>query len=149
MPEMISNKIPGPASVATICCLLMAGCASLSYDQLPGPTHTQKTTLPAPAQRVCAAVPAAAAEAGLRAASAQTTPGGCIVDVRRDSPWWLPGDDGERLRVEVMAGAASASGDDSSDVTVTSKRVAPGQIWLDRSDQALLSRLAAKAGRSS
>ena len=122
----------------------LAGCASLSYDQIPGSTTEQRQEFTAVSARVCEVLPKAAESLQLTIDALGPTPGGCTADLKRVPPWWLPGDDGVRFRVRIAsAGNASAGG---SVVELEAKRTSPGQVWIERDGQPLLNRLRELAG---
>ena len=120
---------------------VVAGCTSLGFSQLPGPTETARLMLPHPATLTCEAVSAALQDLRLVRIDAGRSPSdeGCTVEAQRTTRWWKLGDDGERLLVRV---ASMAGG---SEVSVSSRRAAPGQIWTRRSAEALLDRIQARA----
>lgn len=135
----------------------LAGCASLTFDQIPGPKQELRVEVPRTAQRLCDSLPAAAASlqltVGRWSADLPTPPsvgsgngdvlkplaGGCLAELAREAPWWMPGDDGVRMRVRV----APAAGDDASKAIVEMevKRVAAGQLWIAADGQPFLRRL--------
>lgn len=105
--------------------LLLAGCSAMRYDQLPGPTHDTTRMLAAVPGKVCDAVAATAGEMKLYIDDRSDTPNGCMLELSRRPPAWLPGDDGERLRIHVTPAA------DGSRLIASSRRVAPGQVWIE------------------
>lgn len=121
--------------------VVAAGCTSLGFSQLPGPTETARVMLSHPATLTCEAVSAALRDLSLARIDSRRSASdeGCTVEARRSTPWWKLGDDGERLLVRV---ASMAGG---SEVSVSSRRAAPGQIWTPRSTESLLDRIQARA----
>lgn len=116
-----TRSIPAVAA----CALLAAGCTTMTYDDLPGPTSSTSRTVAAAPAAVCDAVVATAADIKLTVDSRRERAGGCTLEVSRRPPNWLPGDDGERLLVQVDGDPAGAR------VTANARRVAPGQVWID------------------
>ena len=112
----------------------------MNYEQLPGPTRTAVSIIDAPAAKVCAAISPAVAQASLQLESLQNTANGCQAMVKRSSPWWLPGDDGERLKIEINQTAIGRT-----DIKVYSRRNAPGQIWVATNEANLLASISDKA----
>ena len=135
----------------------LAGCASLDFDQIPGPRQQAQLEIPRTARRVCDVLPAAASslQLVLRRASSnlpagrageaggadvlQPANGGCLAELAREAPWWLPGDDGVRLRVRVAP--ARTGGSPQALVGLEIKRVAAGQVWIEADGQPFLKRL--------
>ncbi|MCG2584940.1 hypothetical protein [Massilia sp. TS11] len=119
--------------------LLASGCTTLRYDDAPDPTTSSARTLAAAPATVCAAVLATADSMQLRLDAQTRTERGCVLDISRRPPWWLPGDDGERLRVSV------APQGEGSELLVFARRVAPGQVWLHSAAEQLLQASAERA----
>lgn len=131
------NKIFQLGSIALMCAL-QAGCASMSYEAIPGHAQETRGQLQATVQRVCEVLPQAATSLTLRIDSLTTLPIGCVAEARRDAPWWMPGDDGERLRVRVVQ---SQDSQNSTTVEIHAKKAAAGQVWVSSKAQDLLTRL--------
>ena len=134
-------------SAKLIFCILagaaLGGCASLSYDQIPGSATEQRQEFTAGSSRVCEVLPTAAASLQWTVDAYGSTPGGCTADLKRMAPWWLPGDDGVRFRLRIAGDNASAG---RAVATIEAKRAAPGQLWIERDGQPLLNRLRELAG---
>ena len=123
---------------------LQVGCSSLTYEQIPGPPQEARQELAASTRRACEVLPEAAASLSLIVETMVPGADGCMADLRRDAPWWLPGDDGVRLRVRVVP--VSAGQPERSLVVLAAKRVALGQVWIDTGGHSFITRLGDLAG---